>query len=338
VLDPEALEKLGSAPGRFTFYPGDVLVINIFEEPEFRDIQIRISSQMKINFPYVGEIHLRGKGIIELENELRKGLVEKMLSDAQVSVFLKTPAKRWVYTLGKLRYPQAFEIPPMGSLCVADAISLSRGFDKDADRNFVEISRTVDGKIVEFLLPASYFKTFALLPGDKLRVMESRPVYVRGEVREPGAFIVPEYGLTVGEAITKAKVKEDANFRKITVERTATDGSRTLIPSVALDTALQPGDMVTVQELRRVYVIGSVKKPGGYAIPAGGLRATMAVALAEGWTRLAAPNDTYVKRKMPDGTIRVFEVPLKDIMQGKYPEKNIELLPGDEVYVPESFF
>ena len=43
-------------------------------------------------------------------------------------------------------------------------------------------------------------------------------------------------------------------------------------------------------KLKAVREYARVTKPGGYTIPAGGLRATMAVALAEGWTRLAAPN------------------------------------------------
>ncbi len=338
LIDLEKLAELEHAAEKFVFYPGDMIEINIFEEPEFKNVQIRISTDMKINFPYIGEIDLRGMGVIDLENDLKKRLEERMLSKAQVSVLLRTPAQRWVYALGKLSYPQAFEIPPMGALCVADVISLSRGFADDADRRFVEISRSSGGKTIEFLLPREHFKTFFLLPGDKIRVIEAKKIYVRGEVREPGAFIIPEYGMTVEEALTRAKVKEDADLATVELQRRTPAGKTEKYRGVPLGFQLEPGDMITVPDLRRVYVIGSVQKPGGYVIPTGGLRATMAVALAEGWTRLAAPNSTYVKRKMRDGTTRVFEVPLKDIMQGKYPEKNIDLEPGDEVYVPESFF
>ena len=60
-----------------------------------------------------------------------------------------------------------------------------------------------------------------------------------------------------------------------------------------------------------------------------------AIAGAMGTTRIANLRSLNVKRKMPDGTIKVFEVDLKAILSDKN-AKDFPIYDGDTIEVTES--
>ena len=89
---------------------------------------------------------------------------------------------------------------------------------------------------------------------------------------------------------------------------------------------------------RRVYVIGQVNRPGEVLFPPEeGLTLSKAIAGAGGTTRIAKDRGINVKRKLSDGTIRVFEVDLKAILNDKN-ATDFPLQDGDTIEVQESAF
>ena len=85
---------------------------------------------------------------------------------------------------------------------------------------------------------------------------------------------------------------------------------------------------------RKVYVLGQVAKPGPY--PFGGRMTIIdAVALAGGTTKLADANGTLVTRDNGGKQLRVV-VRVGSIGQGTEPD--VELQPGDIIFVPETPF
>ena len=89
---------------------------------------------------------------------------------------------------------------------------------------------------------------------------------------------------------------------------------------------------------RRVYVIGQVNRPGEALFPPEeGLTLSKAIAGAGGTTRIAKDRGINVKRKLSDGTIRVFEVDLKAILNDKN-ATDFPLQDGDTIEVQESAF
>jgi protein involved in polysaccharide export with SLBB domain len=60
-----------------------------------------------------------------------------------------------------------------------------------------------------------------------------------------------------------------------------------------------------------------------------------AITLAQGFNKTAARNSVVVTRSI-DGEDKRFRVQVDDIGTGKV--ENFALLPGDIIYVPESFF
>lgn len=87
---------------------------------------------------------------------------------------------------------------------------------------------------------------------------------------------------------------------------------------------------------QRVYVIGQVNRPGEVLFPPEEeMTLSRAIAGAMGTTRIANIRSLNVKRKMPDGTIKVFEVDLKAILSDKN-AKDFPIYDGDTIEVTES--
>ena len=81
----------------------------------------------------------------------------------------------------------------------------------------------------------------------------------------------------------------------------------------------------------KVSVYGEVKKPGTFPYEAG-MTVVQAITMAAGFERTAQQDRVVIIH--PNG--ERLEVPLRQIGLGKVP--NVPLLPGDVVFVPESYF
>jgi polysaccharide export outer membrane protein len=85
---------------------------------------------------------------------------------------------------------------------------------------------------------------------------------------------------------------------------------------------------------KRIYVLGEVKKPGSYPYKSN-LTIIEAFAIAGGSTDRADTSATKLTRLVDGKEVQV-RVPMQSIVEGR--KRNIQLLPGDVVYVPESAF
>lgn len=101
-----------------------------------------------------------------------------------------------------------------------------------------------------------------------------------------------------------------------------------------------PQVSVSVKEYsaRRVSVLGEVKKPGSFDIPAEErMTLLQVVARAEGFTNLAK-TDAVVIRRMRGGKEEALEVNATELMTNKTGKKDVDLERGDIVVVPARFF
>jgi len=91
---------------------------------------------------------------------------------------------------------------------------------------------------------------------------------------------------------------------------------------------------VEVAELHsyRVYVLGEVARPGEFT-PRGPINVLQAIALAGGFTRFAAPNDTVIVRRDGQGERRIPFVYREVVEKGDLRE-NLPLRTDDVVVIP----
>jgi polysaccharide export outer membrane protein len=107
-------------------------------------------------------------------------------------------------------------------------------------------------------------------------------------------------------------------------------------PDSRTNVLIYPGDVIKVTPAGVVYVVGEVKKPGGFVLKTNeNISVLQALALAEGPTRTSARSRVRIIRN--DGTTGArIEIPidLGKILAGKLPDPI--LLPKDIVFVPNS--
>ena len=90
---------------------------------------------------------------------------------------------------------------------------------------------------------------------------------------------------------------------------------------------------------RRFTVLGQVNRPGSFEMPDGsptGIDLLEAIAMAGGYTRIAAPERISVRRHGPKGD-EVLKVDAKRMARGAG-TSNFKVVPGDTITVGESIF
>lgn len=90
---------------------------------------------------------------------------------------------------------------------------------------------------------------------------------------------------------------------------------------------------------RRFTMLGQVNRPGSYEMPEGspgGVDLLEAVAMAGGYTRIAAPDRISVRRHREGGSDQILKVNAKRLAKGE--GGSFQVVPGDTVTVGESIF
>jgi len=195
-------------------------------------------------------------------------------------------------------------------LVLAPACRLAQGNGPGVDSTSPAVARAAEA------LPAS-----ALGPGDvfEVRVFQEPDlsgafrVGPDGSVEFPLCRTVKVGGLTANEAADAIAACLSGRYFK------------------------NPQVTVFLRELnsRKIFVFGEVQKPGTYSYE-DGLSVVQAIAVAGGFTRMAAKNGCTVTRPAHGGPDERIKVPIDDIVGGRAPD--FRLLPGDILYVPESLF
>jgi polysaccharide biosynthesis/export protein len=90
---------------------------------------------------------------------------------------------------------------------------------------------------------------------------------------------------------------------------------------------------------RRFTMLGQINHPGSYDMPDGspeGIDLLEAIAMAGGYTRIAAPERISVRRHSKSGRDEIIRVDAKRLARGD--RGNFTVLPGDAITVGESIF
>jgi polysaccharide export outer membrane protein len=101
--------------------------------------------------------------------------------------------------------------------------------------------------------------------------------------------------------------------------------------------AIMPEDVISVPRAAVVYVVGTVRKSGGFVLgEKTDVSALQAIALAEGLDRGAAANRARIFRKSADGSGSRIEIPvdLSKVLSGK--GSDVPLYADDILFVPSS--
>jgi polysaccharide export outer membrane protein len=194
----------------------------------------------------------------------------------------------------------------------------------------------------------------------------NKKVYIMGLVKQPGYHEISKDQKLLGtllQAGGPASLETEVRILRLPKgDVVGDDAVETLSPVVvdlhklfvegdqSQNIVLHDGDVLMVAERsslpgagagvslgpQQFYVVGSVINPGVYTYKQDDT-VLDAVLRAGGFSEFASRNSTKLVRET-DGKTRTFRVKMKDVMEKGEMDKNMNIMPGDMIIVPESFF
>lgn len=210
------------------------------------------------------------------------------------------------------------------------------------------------------LLLTREFKEYLQEPAVTVSVaaFHSQPVSILGAVEEPGVHQI-QGNKTLFEVISEAGGLKDDAGNTITITRQLSRGPLPL-PNAQTDPSgrysiaelnirslmsaknpqdnipVLPYDVITVPKADLIYVIGAVKRPGGFPLrERANMTVLQALSLSEGLDRTAASHNAKILRN-DETTHARLEIPIdvKKILDGKISDQI--LLSNDILFIPNS--
>lgn len=283
--------------------PEDVLDINVFEAQELNR-EVRVATNGEISLPLLGAVGAAGLTPRQLETTLEDLLHQKYMKDPHVGVFVRDMESHPVSVMGAVRKPGIYQI--RGTKSLLEILSLAEGLADDA------------GEDVIILRGTNANHTSESVPGESSEAAKP-PV----TVQKYG--VADETDAVTNKADTIAQSTLQVNLKDLL---DSTDPSH--------NPAVYPGDIVKVSRAGIVYVVGAVRRPGGFAMKTNEkISVLQAIALSEGLTPTAAKGSARIIRtNEQDGTRTETALDLRKILSGKSADPVLEA--KDIVFVPDS--
>jgi len=255
--------------------PYDVLSVNVSGKPEFSSMAnttgtvssslgtvilatgCRVDGNGNIQLPYVGTVHVWGMTLLEIQERLM-AIYPKYFNNPWVIVDIKEYRSHPLHLLGQFRNPGTHYMDrPLNLL---EGIAIGNGYDNMADLSAARLIRqkkTIPVDIYELLAKGDQRQNVWLRAGDTLYIPDNRnrQIFVFGAVKKPGPQPILPGGLTLGQAIASAELRDtgyDLNYVRIIRSYSATRGELIVVDferimrGEAMPLVLQNGDIVYV--------------------------------------------------------------------------------------------
>jgi polysaccharide biosynthesis/export protein len=234
--------------------PGDLLEIGVFDTPELAG-KVRVNSQGKITLPLIGVVHAGGLSPEQAQDLVASLLKERdFVKNPQVSVFVAEYASQSVYVMGEVMRPGPY--PFMGSHRLLDFIAAAGGFTPRAGKTVV-LTALVDPERPRTFELGSPGKDSnpELATGDSVIISQAGIVYVLGDVRRPGGFMLNKddaltlmQALALAEGILPTAAKSSARLIRTTAKgrEEVPVNLNAIAKSKTADLAMQANDILIV--------------------------------------------------------------------------------------------
>jgi polysaccharide export outer membrane protein len=257
--------------------PDDQLEISGPELTDLGNKPVHIDSEGYIQVPLAGRVHVAGMTVQQTEQELDKAL-STYIRQPQIVVNVAEVRSQPVSILGAVNTPGVHQI--QGRKTLMEMLASAGGIRQDAGYS-VRITRELDWGCIP-------------LP--------------KAEIDPTGKFSVAEVNL---KEIMDAKNPEE-------------------------NIQIFPHDVISVPKAEMVYVIGEVRRSGGFVLGEHqSITVLQALSLAEGLNTGADTKHAKILRLQKDADQRVeMAVDVKDVLNGKKPD--VGLQGNDILFIPGS--
>lgn len=239
---------------------GDKLEISVFGHEGYSQVA-EVRADGTVDYPPLGEFHVAGKTVEEIDEEITRVLDGDYVKDPQVSIRVS----QWITIMGEVRAPGRYALKPRMRLL--DLLAEAGGATKEAGPEILitRQDQTSSGgnRIVvdreELLGREGDAANVPLRSGDIVTLQGKRVFYVQGEVSRPGPYFL-ERDMTLLKALAAAGgFGQFANRKEVRILRTnAARGKDSLVVNIKKiqegkreDVPIRPDDIVIVP--RRLF-------------------------------------------------------------------------------------
>jgi polysaccharide export outer membrane protein len=228
--------------------PHDVLNVAVFGDQTYSG-KFVVDSDGTIDYQTLGRVKAEGFTAREVADTITDMLVKGgILTKPQVTVELVQSTNKHVNIVGEVRSPAIYGFG--GDLSLLQALAMAGSLTESAaDEAFLyhkDSTEPVTVDLYEILHGGSSKYNITLADGDTLNIPKVRPVFVQGQVRNPGPIVAPR-GTTVQQAITMAGgVTDKGKESGVKIDRLVNGKKTTIGVKDNKTTIVQPGDTITV--------------------------------------------------------------------------------------------
>ncbi len=209
-VKPELVETTPTPPPSdgLVIGQGDLLQISLYGVAEFNQ-HVRVDSSGEVSLPMVGAVKVIGLSTVQAEQVIEKQLKDKgFYNNPKVSVLQQEFGGQGISVLGEVQKPGVY--PVITPRKLFDMLSVAGGATPKAGQDILISHRTDSGKVQKLTFSSQTDKQMEVnvdvFPGDTIVVTKAPIVYVVGDVRLPGGFIVDKNnGLTILQALALAQ-------------------------------------------------------------------------------------------------------------------------------------
>ena len=249
--------------GDYRLAPDDVILMNVWREPELSQKQLQVTSEGNVTVPFINDvIHAAGLTQQELAQKIAEQYVKAdILVDPKIEITLLKRHEMLVWVLGQAQRPGA--VPFKEGDTVTSAIAQAGSYTAEARLESAVLTRRGSDKPIPLDLRKLYHdgdlsQDYKLQEGDVIYIPEDtyNRYYVLGEVMKPGMYFLKD-NTSVLSAVTVAGGPTPRGSIKGTVlvrgdinnpEKRTIDLNKLVKGDRSQDVVLEPGDVVYVPE------------------------------------------------------------------------------------------
>jgi polysaccharide export outer membrane protein len=315
-----------------------VISIDVFEIPELSR-QVRVSQSGTIGIPLV-PVRLRMSGLTEAQAEQKIAEVLEangLVSHPQVSVSVKERKSKPITIVGAVGHPMVYQAER--PITLIEALAEAGGIANDAGDTVIvtrpEQGAGNDPSEPPIISQEDVVPVFPAKAPAHANSAASAPAGNSPAAGSPRQESVPASNAApvtapVAQAVAPNEPPPLGNMITVNLNELLEAGNP------ANNILLQGGDIVSVPHAGIVYVLGAVGKPGGFVVSNDRtqLSTLKVLSLAGGMTHTAKSDRAVIIRKDSQGQQHEVAVDLNKVL--KRQAEDVQLLPSDILYVPES--